>query len=1074
MLRFLPKLVVGLKGKSAKSDPLLNLLTASLGTHFKESNSLLTSKEIKIENVDLPKATLDQINAILPDGTQINEVKISDVTVKVTSLKQALGNALSNMPFRIVIGNVRVTLALTPDVSAPSPAAADGATPAANGATAAAAADTASSAGGLFANEKIAQALRGVFKGLRIEVRRVMLRVIVRTRGTSTDGRRAQNHSYCLSIALRRLAFVSTDAGGKEVTSKDAEIFEDSARARADAAKAKKRRASGFGRAANECGGGSAPMARAALNTGRSTFYRSLTMGDIEVRLDPVTGASTTPIYFVRNMKSAAKQQPRLRCTICATYAELESWPTKVSVDVNASLDVELNVDDVARMLLLNRQMNIATNARAMRRAADSAEHEAAMAILDIAAGPAQALPGAAAAATAPRSGNGSVAAFDAFNMELEAALNLDRCTLTLLHDYVADADDRDDPTADASAGSNRAMKIKSSSRNKTNRQHEVGSDAGADEAAAVDGCSADAGGGAQQHVVAVSLDSLRLDAQIEHVTGHGWSDDWRVSLSLKEALCTQRDVGGGVGQAAAGVLFALAAPPMPSGAPPQSDCAFEVRVLIVVCPCGQHSLFCCLSSHSLSSPFFSGVRPQPPRRALAAGRRSTAHAGARASARPHGARHAPPLAPRAVAGGGARVRYGAAAQLGPDAPPQGRSRVGRYAGHVGYLDRRKRPLRPDTDQPPAPERRRGGAHAEAGCCGRGGRWTRRRGGGGAAHADAQGPFILYRYISCESYSQFDSLPLTYFLSSSMLKLAAVQLTNRWVAREQIRTVRGGRGSPPALDHPHPRSHHRSVGGGAGSVPFGVLASTDAEAAEASVGAEIAVVPDGTAAAEKRAAQARDLLFREAGAASPARQRARSRSRSEGECSFMYRYISRESCSQFDSLPLTSLTMARARDPKRARRSTPPPSRGCGERARRIRQRRARRTTPATTRTSTRRSSSSAWLRAPLSSRRRTAQSTPSRCELNLFCLFPTVSASSLYFLFVSFFCFCFCFLRLFVCRTRASTRRAQARGCATRLSTLRGCAPPPRARARRSTRPARSRAPRTAGRRSCCSSSAA
>ena len=171
MLRFLPKLVVGLKGKSAKSDPLLNLLTASLGTHFKESNSLLTSKEIKIENIDLPKATLDKINAILPDGTQINEVKISDVTVKVTSLKQALGNALSNMPFRIVIGNVRITLALTPDVSSPSPAAADGASTAADGG-AAAAADAASSAGGLFANDKIAQALRGVFKGLRIEVRR--------------------------------------------------------------------------------------------------------------------------------------------------------------------------------------------------------------------------------------------------------------------------------------------------------------------------------------------------------------------------------------------------------------------------------------------------------------------------------------------------------------------------------------------------------------------------------------------------------------------------------------------------------------------------------------------------------------------------------------------------------------------------------------------------------------------------------------------------------------------------------------------------------------------------------------
>jgi hypothetical protein len=35
-------------------------------------------------------------------------------------------------------------------------------------------------------------------------------------------------------------------------------------------------------------------------------------------------------------------------------------------------------------------------------------------------------------------------------------------------------------------------------------------------------------------------------------------------------------------------------------------------------------------------------------------------------------------------------------------------------------------------------------------------------------------------------------------------------------------------------------------------------------------------------------------------------------SASSGECSFTYRYISRESCSQFDSLPLTSLTKGRA------------------------------------------------------------------------------------------------------------------------------------------------------------------
>jgi hypothetical protein len=39
----------------------------------------------------------------------------------------------------------------------------------------------------------------------------------------------------------------------------------------------------------------------------------------------------------------------------------------------------------------------------------------------------------------------------------------------------------------------------------------------------------------------------------------------------------------------------------------------------------------------------------------------------------------------------------------------------------------------------------------------------------------------------------------------------------------------------------------------------------------------------------------------------------------EGGCSFMYRYISRESCSQFDSLPLTSVTISprRIRPPQR-------------------------------------------------------------------------------------------------------------------------------------------------------------
>jgi hypothetical protein len=46
----------------------------------------------------------------------------------------------------------------------------------------------------------------------------------------------------------------------------------------------------------------------------------------------------------------------------------------------------------------------------------------------------------------------------------------------------------------------------------------------------------------------------------------------------------------------------------------------------------------------------------------------------------------------------------------------------------------------------------------------------------------------------------------------------------------------------------------------------------------------------------------------------------------EGECSFMYRYILRESCSQFDSLPLTSLTISRSKRRSSTLKSTPPSS----------------------------------------------------------------------------------------------------------------------------------------------------
>ena len=45
------------------------------------------------------------------------------------------------------------------------------------------------------------------------------------------------------------------------------------------------------------------------------------------------------------------------------------------------------------------------------------------------------------------------------------------------------------------------------------------------------------------------------------------------------------------------------------------------------------------------------------------------------------------------------------------------------------------------------------------------------------------------------------------------------------------------------------------------------------------------------------------------GARGPVEEETEERVRLQGECSFMYRYILRESCSQFDSLPLTYLTI---------------------------------------------------------------------------------------------------------------------------------------------------------------------
>ena len=94
--------------------------------------------------------------------------------------------------------------------------------------------------------------------------------------------------------------------------------------------------------------------------------------------------------------------------------------------------------------------------------------------------------------------------------------------------------------------------------------------------------------------------------------------------------------------------------------------------------------------------------------------------------------------------------------------------------------------------------------------------------------------------------------------------------------------------------------------------------------------------------------------------------------RERGGFSFMYRYISRESCSQFDSLPLTSLPrLDAARAARRARRRVPSARRSRASAARRRRRRALRaarapsRASPATA--SARRAAD--WPATPVSSR---------------------------------------------------------------------------------------------------------
>jgi hypothetical protein len=89
-----------------------------------------------------------------------------------------------------------------------------------------------------------------------------------------------------------------------------------------------------------------------------------------------------------------------------------------------------------------------------------------------------------------------------------------------------------------------------------------------------------------------------------------------------------------------------------------------------------------------------------------------------------------------------------------------------------------------------------------------------------------------------------------------------------------------------------------------------------------------------------------------------------------GECSFVYRYISRESCSQFDSLPLTSLTISQL---ARATAATTATRRRRRRKRKRGKGRRRRRTTPQRSRQSSLRRSRSSSRASRRSRTKRTS-----------------------------------------------------------------------------------------------------
>ena len=197
---------------------------------------------------------------------------------------------------------------------------------------------------------------------------------------------------------------------------------------------------------------------------------------------------------------------------------------------------------------------------------------------------------------------------------------------------------------------------------------------------------------------------------------------------------------------------------------------------------------------------------------------------------------------------------------------------------------------------------------------------------------------FMYRYISLESCSQFDSLPLTYLTihalphpppfspSLSLLHtrspsppacthrctirpLAKTGKQHRFSARKrQLKLVGGVKAHLP----PRQKRQKRKRGGGGGGG--------GARAARAKKEPQLS-----PAEKRRRAAASADFPLHEPliplpkPPPSPPPSSSFGLRTTEGECSFRYRYILRASCSQFDSLPLTYL--------RRRRRLQPPPRR---------------------------------------------------------------------------------------------------------------------------------------------------